>query len=41
MALILIGINMTIFSITSNGSIVAALIVEKARGSAFGINYAF
>lgn len=41
MALVLIGINMTIFNITSNGSIVSALIVEKARGSAYGINYAF
>lgn len=38
--LVLIGINMTIFNINSNGSMVSALIVEKARGSAFGINYA-
>jgi hypothetical protein len=31
---------MTIFNINSNGSIVSAIIVEKARGSAYGINYA-
>ena len=39
-ALVLVGLNMTIFNITSNGSIVSSLIAEKARGSAFGINYA-
>ena len=39
-ALVLVGFNMTIFNITSNGSIVSSLVVEKARGSAFGINYA-
>ena len=38
-ALVLIGLNMTFFNINSNGSIVSALVVEKARGSAFGINY--
>ena len=39
-ALVLLGFNMTIFNITSNGSVITALVAEKARGSAYGINYA-